>query len=594
MRRFFNDENKIIKKDVLIMSLNVQFSTLLEEVRISRIKFIIVTGGVCSSIGKGVLIASLGVLLKGAGYSVSILKWDPYLNVDPGTMSPLVHGEVFVTADGAETDLDLGHYERLVGLNLGKDSSVSSGQIYKEVLEGEREGRFLGKCIQVVPHVVDVAKKRLLEYALRHRVDFVLLEIGGTVGDIEGEVFLETIRQLKMDLGSQHFMHSHLSLVPFLNWANEVKTKPTQHSIIALKKAGLVPDALFLRADTAIEQQSVEKLATMCEVKKEYIFQVLTVDPIYKVFLNLEAQGVGEGIQKFFNLPVIKQSDISVWQQCVANIASSKEVVSIGLIAKYVGSNDPYISVIEAIKSAAYHFNYYAKIVTIEAERLEKECHNQEQSEAWQALKSVDGIVVPGGFDSRGIEGKILACTWAREHNIPYLGLCLGMQIMIIECARSLLRLDAANSTEFDPATKDPVICLMSEQKNITTKGANMRLGSYLCTLVKDSRAYQAYQAEEVWERHRHRYEVNKEYEEPLEKVGILFSGKNIDMNLVEIAELKNHPFMVGSQFHPEFQSSPIKVHPLFRSFIEAVACRATNTLQCSLDKGFSLESESQ
>lgn len=569
------------------MSSHISVATLLEEVRHSSIKFIVVTGGVCSSIGKGILIASLGVLLKQAGYSVSILKWDPYLNVDPGTMSPLVHGEVFVTADGAETDLDLGHYERLVGLNLGRDSSVSSGQIYKEVLEGEREGRFLGKCIQMVPHVVDVAKKRLLEYALRHNVDFVLLEIGGTVGDIEGEFFLEAIRQLKMDLGSQHVMHSHLSLVPFLNWANEVKTKPTQHSVMALKRVGLVPDCLFLRADTAIEQQSINKLSVMCEVKNEYIFQVLTAEPVYKVFPNLQAQSVGEKIQKFFNLPTIKQSDLSQWNAFIDNIAKSKKILTVGLIAKYVGSNDPYISVIEAIKSSAYHSNYQVKIVTIEAEKLEKECHDRENSDAWKALKSAQGVVVPGGFDSRGIEGKIWACKWAREQHIPYLGLCLGMQIMIIESARSLLHLTTANSTEFDINTKDPVICLMSEQENITTKGANMRLGSYLCTLEKNSQAYNAYKTNAVWERHRHRYEVNKAYKERLQKVGILFSGNNVAMDLVEIAEVENHPFMMGSQFHPEFQSSPVKVHPLFQSFIEAVAGESVKNTQYALDKDF-------
>lgn len=552
------------------MKIGSEISVLLEKVRVSPVKFIVVTGGVCSSIGKGILIASLGVLLKGAGYSVSIIKWDPYLNVDPGTMSPLVHGEVFVTADGAETDLDLGHYERLVGLSLEKDSSVSSGQIYKEVLDGEREGRFLGKCIQLVPHVVDVAKKRLLEFALKHNVDFVLLEIGGTVGDIEGELFLEAIRQLKMDLGDKHVMHTHLSLVPFLNWANEVKTKPTQHSVIELKRAGLTPDCLFLRADRAIENQSIDKLSIMCEVKKEYIFQVLTFSPVYSIFLELEKQGVGEKIQEFFHLPVIKKPNISLWHQFVERILQSKKTLSIGLIAKYVGSNDPYISVIEAIKSAGYNANYCVNIITIEAEKLEKEYNDQANSKAWQELASVDGIVVPGGFDSRGVEGKILACQWAREQGIPYLGLCLGMQVMIIEAARSLLHLTAANSTEFDPQTQDPVICMMSEQKDITTKGANMRLGSYLCTLVKDTQAYKAYQADTVLERHRHRYEVNKEYKKMLENAGIVFSGIHSAMDLVEISEIREHPFMVGAQFHPEFQSSPIRVHPLFKGFIEA------------------------
>lgn len=556
------------------MKMSSDLSVLLEQVRKSPIKFIVVTGGVCSSIGKGILIASLGVLLKGAGYSVSIIKWDPYLNVDPGTMSPLVHGEVFVTSDGAETDLDLGHYERLVGLNLERDSSVSSGQIYKEVLDGEREGRFLGKCIQLVPHVVDVAKKRLLEYALKHNVEFVLLEIGGTVGDIEGELFLEAVRQLKMDLGSNHVMHSHLSLVPFLNWANEIKTKPTQHSVIELKRAGLTPDFLFLRADRDIEKQSIDKLSIMCEVKRDYIFQVLTFNPVYRIFLDLEQQGVCAKIQEFFNLPSIKATDISSWRNFVDNIAQSKETLIVGLVAKYVGSNDPYISVFEAIKSSAYNLNYRVNIITIEAERLEKDYNDQANSKAWQDLNSVDGIVVPGGFDSRGVEGKILACEWARENKIPYLGLCLGMQVMIIEAARSLLHLPQANSTEFNVNTPDPVVCMMNEQQKITTKGANMRLGSYLCTLVKGTRAHDAYKADEIFERHRHRYEVNKDYKNRFEKAGLVFSGINTAMDLVEITEIKEHPFMVGAQFHPEFQSSPIKVHPLFKSFIEAVASR--------------------
>ena len=566
------------------MNISSELALLIDKIRFSSKKFVVVTGGVCSSIGKGVLVASLGVLLKGAGYSVSILKWDPYLNVDPGTMSPLVHGEVFVTSDGAETDLDLGHYERLVGLKLGRDSSVSSGQIYQEVLEGEREGRFLGKCIQIIPHAVDIAKRRLLEFALKHDVDFVLLEIGGTVGDIESELFLEAIRQLKMDLGASHIMHAHLSLMPFLEWANEIKTKPTQHSVMALKRAGLTPDFLFLRAERVVEEQAINKLAIMCEVKQEHIFQVLTVNPVYKIFLDMENQGVGEEIQKFFKAAEIKKSDISLWKSFINNISCSKKELTVGLVAKYVGSNDPYISVIEAIKSSAYHIGYQVKIVTIEAERLEKERDNQ-MSQAWKDLKRVSGIVVPGGFDSRGIEGKILACTWARENNIPYLGLCLGMQIMIIEAARSLLHLDAANSTEFDPLTVDPVICLMHEQSSVKAKGASMRLGSYLCTLIKNTVAHNAYATDEIWERHRHRYEVNRNYKQQLEKVGLVFSGIYKEMDLIEITEVKNHPFMVGSQFHPEFQSSPIAVHPLFKRFIEVVAIGQFDTLQSELNK---------
>jgi len=552
------------------MNVTNDISQLTEQVKCSNVKFIVVTGGVCSSIGKGVLIASLGVLLKNAGYTVSVVKWDPYLNVDPGTMSPLVHGEVFVTADGAETDLDLGHYERLIEVSLRKESSVSAGQIYQEVLTQEREGLFLGKCIQLVPHVVDIAKGKLLDFALKQKVDFVLLEIGGTVGDMESEIFLETVRQLKMDLGSNHLMHVHLSLVPFLGWTGEVKTKPTQHSVMQLKRSGLVPDALFLRADQEVEQQSIDKLSIMCGVKKEYIFQVITATPIFSTFIALDEQAVGKKIQEYFNFSVIKKSDLYEWKQFIIQIIESKKTVSIGLIAKYVGSNDPYISVIEAIKSAAYHFKYKVDLVVIEAELLSSENDNRCTSSAWKKLMSVSGIVVPGGFDSRGVEGKILAAQWARENNIPYLGLCLGMQVMIIEVARSLLHLPTANSTEFDRKTIDPVICMMSEQKNIIHKGATMRLGSYLCTLHPGSKAHEAYEEEAVLERHRHRYEVNNKYKKDFESVGVVFSGIYEKMGLVEISEIKNHDFMIGTQFHPEFQSLPLRVHPLFKAFLSA------------------------
>ena len=548
-----------------------QVSELIKQVQKINTKFIVVTGGVCSSIGKGVLLSSLGVLLKNAAYSVSVIKWDPYLNVDPGTMSPLVHGEVFVTADGAETDLDLGHYERLIELNVKRDSSVSSGQIYQEVLDGEREGKFLGKCIQMIPHVVGVLKRRLLEFALNHTVDFVLLEIGGTVGDIEGEIFLEAIRQLKMELGSEFLMHAHLSYVPLLQWTGEIKTKPTQHSVIELKRAGLTPDCLFLRADKIIETHAIDKLSVMCEVKQDYIFQVLSFNPVYRVFVSLDSQGLGKRIQEYFKLPVIKESNIAEWKAYIQQIEQSEKSVTIGLIAKYVGSNDPYISVIEAIKSAGYHNNRRINLVVIEAELLSKDKENKENSVAWQQLKGLEGIVVPGGFDYRGVEGKILAAQWARENNIPYLGLCLGMQVMIIEAARSLLFLSDANSSEFDTKTANPVICMMSEQRDVTRKGASMRLGSFECTLTEGTQAYQSYNKKTVLERHRHRYEVNNSYKAALESVGIVFSGMNKDMNLVEIAELKNHPFMVAVQFHPEFQSSPLKVHPLFKKFIEIV-----------------------
>jgi CTP synthase len=543
--------------------------TLLTQVKKINTKFVVITGGVCSSIGKGVLVSSLGVLLKKSGYSLAVAKWDPYLNVDPGTMSPLVHGEVFVTADGAETDLDLGHYERTIGLNLERDSSVSSGQIYQEILEGERTGIFLGKCIQMVPHVVDVIKKRLFTFALRHQTDFVLTEIGGTVGDMEGEVFLEALRQLKMELGPSRIMHVHLSLVPFLSWTGEIKTKPTQHSVIALKRAGLTPDCLVLRADHHVDADAIKKLSIMCEVKTDFIFQMLTVAPVYRTILALSKQGMGIKTQQHFGIKALKIPDLSLWQNLIDRIAQSKQTINIGLIAKYVGSNDPYISVVEAIKAAAFHLKHRAKIIVIEAEALEK-ASNAHNNAAWKKLKELDGIVVPGGFDVRGIEGKILAARWAREHNIPYFGLCLGMQIMLIEAARSLLHLPKANSTEFDTETSDPVIDLMPEQRGLQHKGATMRLGSYPCTLVKGTKAAEAYHKAVVEERHRHRYEVNNAYKHAFEKTGFVFSGTYKAKNLVEITEFKKHPFMLGTQFHPEFQSSPLNVHPLFMAFMKA------------------------
>ncbi len=552
----------------------IMMHDLVRDVMQKNTKFITITGGVCSSIGKGVLISSLGVLLKTAGYSLSVVKWDPYLNVDPGTMSPLEHGEVFVTQDGAETDLDLGHYERIIGVHLNRFSSVSSGQIFEELLEGERVGKFLGKCIQMVPHAVDAAKRRLLSFALEQNVDFVLLEIGGTVGDMEGKVFLEAVRQLRLDLGSSRFIHGHLSYVPFLEWTGEVKTKPTQHSVIELMRAGLVPDCLFLRANKKIDVKAVEKLAVMCGIRKDFIFQVLTSDPIYQLFVDLDAQGVAQKIQEHFKLSSVKDADLSEWKGLIKRINASESGLKIGLIAKYVGSNDPYISVVEAIKSAGYSLNNKVEIEVIEAEQLEQGPYGGD-TPAWQQLKTLDGIIVPGGFDKRGVEGKILAARWAREHNVPYFGLCLGMQIMLVEIARSLCNLADANSTEFNPKTKAPVIALLEEQKSVERKGATMRLGASACHIKPGTKAAEAYGTTVVEERHRHRYEVNNAYREQFEKAGVVFSGVYQQKNLVEISELSGHPFMIGVQFHPEFLSSPLKPHPLFKAFMEAVLCKA-------------------
>jgi CTP synthase len=558
------------KGEVMKVGAKTKLGDLIKQVSQKNTKFITITGGVCSSIGKGVLVSSLGVLLKNAGYSLSIIKWDPYLNVDPGTMSPLEHGEVFVTQDGAETDLDLGHYERIVGVHLNRLSSVSSGQIFEEIIEGEREGRFLGRCIQMVPHAVDATKRRLLAFALEHDVDFVLLELGGTVGDMEGKVFLEAVRQLRLDIGSGQVMHGHLSYVPFLAWTGEIKTKPTQHSVNELMRAGLVPDCLFLRADKKIETKAVEKVSIMCGIHKDFIFQVPTCNPLYQLFIDLHAQGVGKKIQEYFKLTPIKESELREWQNFINLINASADGINIGLVAKYVGSNDPYISVVEAIRAAGYHVSRKVDIVVVEAEAFEKGPYGSDTA-GWQQLKSLQGIVVPGGFDSRGIEGKILAARWAREHKVPYLGLCLGMQVMLVEIARSLGKLPDANSTEFNKATTAPVVALLPEQRAIKRKGATMRLGAYPCTLVPGTRAAAAYQQTTVEERHRHRYEINNDYREMFEKVGVVFSGFYQEKDLVEIAELKDHPFMLGTQFHPEFLSSPLKPHPLFKAFMAAV-----------------------
>lgn len=541
---------------------------LIEKVVKQKSRLIIITGGVCSSIGKGILLASTGTLLKNAGYSVSVAKWDPYLNVDPGTMSPLVHGEVFVTDDGAETDLDLGHYERILGVHLNKSSSVSSGQIFKEIIDKERKGGFLGQNIQVIPHLVDAVKTRMLNFALATKADFVLIEIGGTVGDMEGEFFMEAIKQLKMDMPSNLF-HGHLSLVPYLSWAHEIKTKPTQHSVMLLKKAGLSPDCLFLRTDKELEENSIEKLSVMCSVDKDLIFQVPTKYPVYKLFTSLQKQGLHTKIQEWSGIRKPKETNLNQWKKLVKQIEKKKDKIKIGLIAKYIGQNDPYISVIEAIKSASYSCDRDVEIIVIEAQKLEKA--DKRTSQAWKQLKSVDGIVIPGGFDKRGIDGKILAVEYARKNDVPLLGLCLGMHVMLIEIAQNVLKLKDAYSTEFNKKTKHPVIYLIEEQKTVKEKGASMRLGAYECTLSTGTKAYKAYKSKKIRERHRHRYEFNNEYKKQFEKHGVVFSGIYKEKNLVEISELKKHKFMVGVQFHPEFLSSPIKPHPLFKAFVEAI-----------------------
>jgi CTP synthase len=539
---------------------------LIAEVLKQKKKFIVVTGGVCSSLGKGVLISSIGNLLKNAGYPVNVMKCDPYFNVDPGTMSPLVHGEVFVTDDGAETDLDLGHYERALGVHLNKLSSTSSGQIYQRVLDGERKGEYLGRCIQIIPHVVNCIKKRVLDFALSSDAEFVLIEIGGTVGDMEADVYLESIRQLRQDLGDNQLFHAHLSYVPLLSWLGEVKTKPTQHSVMLLKQAGLIPDGLFLRTDKEIEEKAIEKVALMCGVKRDLIFQVLTHNPLYNLYLDFYGQKLHEKFQKWFGLQEIKDSDMSEWSQLIERIRKEKKRVRIGFIAKYIGGQDTYVSVLEAIKSAAYHSDRHAEIVDIDAEKLENK-----DPKTFGLLQSVDGIVVPGGFGERGIEGKILAAKWARENNIPYLGLCLGMQVILIEFARSVAGFEGAASTEFNSDTQYPVVIPLEDQIDIEEFGGSMRLGAYPCEIASGTLADEAYGESIVQERHRHRYEFNNDYREDFEKQGMVFSGTFKEKNLVEIVEIKGHPFMLGCQFHPEFLSTPLRPHPLFKKFMEVI-----------------------
>jgi CTP synthase len=530
-------------------------------------RFIIVTGGVCSSIGKGVLLSSIGVLLKDAGYRVGVIKCDPYLNVDPGTMSPLEHGEVFVTRDGAETDLDLGHYERMLGEQFTKDSSITAGKVYSHLISQEREGHYLGKCIQVVPHVTDEINRRLLTFAQKGEYDIVMVEVGGTVGDMEGEVFLEAIRELRHAMPRGHVVHAHLSLVPYLPWANEVKTKPTQHSVMMLKRAGLAPDLLFLRTGKTIAKRELKKLSVMCGVGEEAVFQVRTRSPLYALFFDLNEQGVLRMVQEVAGLPTQRVARLEQWQQVLNAIELAVQPVKIGLVAKYVGSNDPYISLVEALKTAGYANGLSIELVTVDSEELES--MSAEEREA--ILSSLDGIVIPGGFGNRGIEGKIAATQWAREHKVPFMGICLGMQVMLIESARNLCGISAATSLEFDTETLDPVITLIDDQHNVVRKGGTMRLGTYKCALKAGSKAALYYEADVVEERHRHRYEFNNEYKKQLEAQGVVFSGVCPQNNLVEVAELAGHPFMIAVQFHPEYRATPLLPHPLLSAFMRVV-----------------------
>ena len=537
-------------------------------------KYIFVTGGVVSSVGKGISVASIGRILKSRSVSVSVQKLDPYLNVDPGTMSPYQHGEVFVTQDGAETDLDLGHYERFIGVELTRASNVTSGEVYSAVIAGERRGDFLGGTIQIVPHVTNEIKRRIRQVAEISHADVVIVEVGGTVGDIEGQPFLEAIRQMRGEEGRDNVLYIHVTFLPYIAATDEVKTKPTQHSVNELRRIGIQPDAILCRSDKEISEGIKNKIALFCDVPKEAVIPLVTGETIYEVPLMLEKYGLGDFIVARLGLEAGK-ADLDDWENMVARVKTPKEPVVIGLVGKYVELKDAYYSVREALCHAALAHNLAVRIEWLSSEGLD----NGDDSK----LRQVQGVVVPGGFGGRGIEGMIETAKFARQNEVPYLGLCLGMQVMVIEFGRQVFHNVKVNSTEFDADTPYPVIDLLPGQRDIDQKGGTMRLGTYPCHLVAGTKAARAYGSEIAYERHRHRFEFNNRFREPLGKKGLTFSGLSPDGELVEIVELKEHPWMVACQFHPEFKSRPDCPHPLFLDFIKVAKETLVEGAQTSL-----------
>jgi len=523
-------------------------------------KYIFVTGGVVSSVGKGITVASIATILKSRQISVSVQKLDPYLNVDPGTMSPAQHGEVFVTQDGAETDLDLGNYERFIDINLTAESNVTSGQIYSTVITKERRGDFLGGTIQVVPHVTTEIKERFRKLAQKSQAEMIIIEVGGTVGDIEGQPFLEAIRQMRNDVGRDNVLYIHVTLLPYLTSTQELKTKPTQHSVNELRRIGIQPDIIICRSDYPISEGIRDKISLFCDVSQEAVIPLPTVDTIYEVPLILEEEGLGQLIVDKLSLKA-RQTDLSQWQELVRCLKTPHEPVSIALVGKYVELKDAYFSVREALRHAALYHDRDINLLWVHSEDLERD-----GSDA--LLRSAQGIVVPGGFGIRGIEGMVRAATYARNNEIPYLGLCLGMQVMVIDFARYALGSNEPNSTEFDASTPYPVIDLLPNQKDVKNKGGTMRLGNYPCQLLDGSQAAKAYGQSLVYERHRHRFEFNNKFRAQLQEKGMVYSGLSPDGKLIELCELATHPWMVSCQFHPEFGSRPSRPHPLFRDFI--------------------------
>jgi CTP synthase len=528
-------------------------------------KLIFVTGGVLSSLGKGLASASIGCLLESRGFSVTLLKCDPYINVDPGTMSPFQHGEVFVTDDGAETDLDLGHYERFTNARLSRHNNITTGQIYFSVITKERRGDYLGGTVQVIPHITDEIKRSILR--VTQDVDVTIVEVGGTVGDIESLPFLEAIRQLKADVGRENVLYVHLTLVPYINTAGELKSKPTQHSVKELLEIGIQPDILLCRADRDIPKELKKKIALFCNVSEKAVITAKDAPTIYQVPLAFHDEGLDELILKMLGLGERAQ-DLSQWERIVQTVRSPARKVTIGVVGKYLDLRDAYKSLFEAIGHGGIANDCQVVIKPVDAEKIERDGPKEH-------LHDVAGVLVPGGFGSRGIEGKVAAIAFAREELRPFFGICLGMQCAVIEYARNVCGLAGANSREFDPHTPHPVIDLLPEQQGITNLGGTMRLGAYPCRLVVPSRAHDAYAAQEISERHRHRYEVNNEYRESLEQHGLKLSGFSPNLSLVEMVELPSHPWFVSGQFHPEFKSRPLRPHPLFRDFIAAALAHA-------------------
>ena len=533
-------------------------------------KYVFVTGGVISSLGKGLTGAAIGALMENRGLKVTFIKLDPYINVDPGTMSPFQHGEVFVTDDGAETDLDLGHYERFTSARMKRKNNFTTGQVYDTVISKERRGEYLGQTIQVIPHITDEIKGRILAATEGEDVDLAIIEVGGTVGDIESLPFLEAIRQLGQDLGDDNSVFMHVTLVPYIPAANEVKTKPTQHSVKALREIGIQPDFLICRADRDLEDDIKAKIARFCNVRVRRVVTARDAKSIYEVPLLLAAQGLDHELCEMLNIWT-RATTLDNWRRIVKSIYEPKHEVTIGIVGKYVDLTESYKSLNEALLHGGVENETRVNLKFIDAGELPG-------ADLGEHFAGCDGVLVPGGFGERGTEGKILAVNWARENKTPFFGICLGMQMMVVEFARHVLGLEDANSVEFNAETPDPVIGLMAEQVDVVDKGGSMRLGAYPCVLSEGSRSAEVYGVQEISERHRHRYEVNNSYRDRLEEAGLTISGRSPDGKLVEMVELTDHPWFIGCQFHPEFKSRPTSAHPLFASFIAACVDRKTES----------------